>query len=593
MLTKDKITLNYLGPKGSFSEMAAKIASTKLPCTLTPKPNFETIGKSINTTTLGIIPYYNFLEGLVQEGLDQIYENNLKIIGAIRLPIRLAIGSSDGNISGKNITSHPKALAQCSNWIKINAPLAKLIVKSSTSEAASSASNDASAAIAHIDTLTASGLKLHSLDIGNKKFDQVNFTDFLIVSSQEAEVVTKFNDSNRTLVIITPQFDQPGLLSDILSQFSFVGINLAKIHSRPATALIGDTLEAQMFYMELVSKPDNPNLIQCIQSLISKFGMEAVRVLGSWEELPQPLPESPTKQFEGLNNCLVIGSSGGFGSSIINILKNAGMTVSGVDINKPQSNQIAKLDKFWQSSIIPKEALVGVKWIIFCTSEAVVLSNIDRLTTIDNSIVVSDIASVKSNIAFAVERYLPTISWVSLHPMFASSAEFKGRNICITPMTLAAQNKVAIIKAFIETTGAKVTTISPSEHDLVTAKLQAATHLLLLGFGNLVTDTDVDQNLHLTTPINDNILAMLSRMLVANPELYHGIQTENPFAKDARLAIIKNLTHINEGFASGEAKITNALFLKLRNAFGGNLASFVLLSEKLIKIQKQQTQNHD
>ena len=90
----------------------------------------------------------------------------------------------------------------------------------------------------------------------------------------------------RTMVVITPDLDEPGLLALILGQVAFHRINIAKIHSRPLfLAGAGDT-EPQMFYLELMCPLALPALALCVESLRHRFGrLESVRLLGQFPRL--------------------------------------------------------------------------------------------------------------------------------------------------------------------------------------------------------------------------------------------------------------------------------------------------------------------
>lgn len=589
-----KPKLRYLGPKGSFSEHAAILANKTLECKLEPKPNLSSICNTLGKNTLGIIPYYNFLEGVIQEGLDQIYENNLRIIAAVRLPIRFAIGSCDGSIHNRPIASHPKALAQCDKWISANSPNATLVEKSSTSEAIKLAVIEKYAVIGLAETIRTSGLKIHSLDIGNRRHGSVNFTDFFVLSKATIKDTYSRAEANRTLVAITPNFDKPGLLGAILSQFSFVGINLAKIHSRPASAQIANQLEPQMFYMELVTSPDNPVLAKCIAMLEWKFGKgnNVVRIMGGWTELPPPCPESPDEELAHLDSCLIVGSSGGFGRLFTDVLTKSGIKVKGIDIIKPQPRQQRQLHGFWKGRNIPEEALKGVKWVLFCIPEAEVVNSIDRLKKLQHSVIITDIASVKSNILRDVKSKLPHSTWISLHPMFAPTVGFDGSNVCITAITQNNEKGLVAIQRLLSNEGACIVNITAKEHDKSTAKLQAATHLLLLGLGRLLTE-DGQDTLRLASPINNTLMAMLARMLQANPELYHSLQVDNPFANSARNSIIKILRTMSAEFEKNEPNVTKINFKLLQNALGNKFEELSELANIIVKQKKIETQRNE
>src|SRR3974377_1113796 len=83
--------LAYLGPSKTYSEMAAILKAKTLPgqTELVPLASLEAVAKSLRSeasdrSDYAVMACYNFLEGLVQECLDLIYENHLSIVGSQR-----------------------------------------------------------------------------------------------------------------------------------------------------------------------------------------------------------------------------------------------------------------------------------------------------------------------------------------------------------------------------------------------------------------------------------------------------------------------------------------------------------------------------
>ena len=289
--------ISYLGPKGTYSEQATNLLVRKMNCDteLIGLSSLEAVAKSVNIGEADrcVMAYYNYLEGLVQECLDLIYENNLYMVGAQRLPIVLSIGTYKGNANQNQIFSHPKALAQCSDWLWENYRSNKQVPTSSTATAAQKVKETKSGlAIASSNVLSSNGLEIIAEDISNKKHGKTNFTDFYLVAKeigQEYKQRKKYN----TMVAITPHLDKPGLLAEILYQVAYYGLNNAKIYSRPALdeVKIGE-LEPQMFYLEIMDHQNSNDFRRCIDSLRYKLtpkgrDVEVVRVLGSYER-PRP-----------------------------------------------------------------------------------------------------------------------------------------------------------------------------------------------------------------------------------------------------------------------------------------------------------------
>ena len=140
--------VSYLGPEKTYSNKAAEMLAKN--SELVSLVSLEAVARSVDLSTLGVMAYYNYLEGLVQECLDLIYENNLKIIGAHRLPIVLSLGL---NRDTSRVFSHPKALAQCSEYLWKHYPETKQIPTTSTTAGAKKALEEGGMAIASLDAL--------------------------------------------------------------------------------------------------------------------------------------------------------------------------------------------------------------------------------------------------------------------------------------------------------------------------------------------------------------------------------------------------------------------------------------------------------
>jgi prephenate dehydratase len=279
-------------------------------CSLIPQPMLSRAITAIdNPDTFAVVPYYNLLEGLIQETLDLIVEHQLEVLAARQIPIQLAIGGFVPDVPNAEmpVFSHPKALAQCSVFLEEHFPAATCHEISSTSQAVQHvADRKFGLAIARRETLESQAVPVLHDDIGNRPYFRQNCTEFLLVgqkttagnkamrSDRKTEVIP-LNSHTRTLIAIIPIIDRVGLLADILGQIAFFGINLLKIHSRPAlTDAYGPA--PHMFYIESDIAAESPELRLCIETLdmrlakqgdyddLSRHGKshKVVRVLGTY-----------------------------------------------------------------------------------------------------------------------------------------------------------------------------------------------------------------------------------------------------------------------------------------------------------------------
>lgn len=292
MRTKRVKELSYLGPIGTFSEAAAAEARKVLHagdanlCAANGIP--ATAVRANSDGIAAVLPYYNLLEGVVQESLDGIARNELSIVGLIRLPIVFWAGCSAETADVEVIKSHPKALGQSSEFISTQYPEAKIIPTSSTASAAEAAKKEpGSLAIASRKAIEEADLVVVSEDAGNRRYGKQNFTDFLIVANDADVANSSASKWQHTLLLIAPETDEPGLLAGILNNLAWQGLSLAKLHSRPSP--VGSEHgegEPQAFYIEINCNPADPRLLRAVDAIEGRFrNVESatVRILGGFD----------------------------------------------------------------------------------------------------------------------------------------------------------------------------------------------------------------------------------------------------------------------------------------------------------------------
>ena len=315
------ITIHYLGPEGTFSERAVHDMAqmtfeeaNRSVCEFVPHQTLSramaAVCDAADANAFAVVPYYNLIEGLIQETLDLLIERDLTVFSAMQLPVCFAIGGfvqkdalvvQTANVDWPVIEkvpvfSHPKGLAQCSTFLQQNLPAATWHESTSTSQAVKQVAEDRfGLAVARRETLEQSGLPVLADDVGNRLYSRCNYTEFLLVgrASSAANIVSNETASlqQRTLIAVVPAVDYVGLLADILGQIAFFGINLFKIHSRPAP-MDDDGPAPQMFYLETDTPVDSPELRLCFETLEMRLAKQGninhngkhcvVRVLGAY-----------------------------------------------------------------------------------------------------------------------------------------------------------------------------------------------------------------------------------------------------------------------------------------------------------------------
>ncbi len=177
-----------------------------------------------------VLPIENSLAGSIEENFDLLSEYNVAIIGEQILKVDHALlGVKGATINDiKTVYSHPKAIAQCENYIRkyhIDWDVKNL---RNTAMSAQKIQDDGD------KTQAAIGSKynavLYNLDILEESIqdDKNNETRFVIVSKDK-----KYKKSADKISLCLEISHEPGSLYRILSNLIFNGINMNRIESRP------------------------------------------------------------------------------------------------------------------------------------------------------------------------------------------------------------------------------------------------------------------------------------------------------------------------------------------------------------------------
>lgn len=274
------VTIAYLGPEGTYTQLAALAYSLDLegrghsPVNLLDFPSIPRAMQATaeGTTTLTIVPVENSTEGSVTTTLDTLWQlQQLKIHRAVVMPIRHGLLSQAVTLSAIDVVySHPQALSQCQQWLEHNLPQANLIATRSTTEALGHlADNNTVAAISSEWAAQLYNLPILAHNI-NDQSD--NCTKFWVLKGSEPQ--TPSLDGQYTSLAFSLPINGPGALLKPLEILARFGINLSRIESRPTKRSLGEYL----FFVDLETSAYSPigqraldELLNCTEALIN-FG---------------------------------------------------------------------------------------------------------------------------------------------------------------------------------------------------------------------------------------------------------------------------------------------------------------------------------
>lgn len=216
-----------------------------------------------------------------------------------------------------------------------------------------------------------------------------------------------------------------------------------------------------------------------------------------------------------------------------------------------------------------QRAVAGAGCVLACLHESVMLRAVDAiLPAMQPGALLVDTLSVKTPYVELVGCARPDVEILSIDPLFAPSVGFAGQNVVAVEVRGAARVQAFI--ASIERWGASVTRMSAEDHDRSAAAIQVATHAAVIAFGMCLSRLRYDINMAsaVTTPPHRTLLALLARIMTANPDVYWEIQTMNPFARSARAALTEALAELVRIVDDGDRSAFHALFARGLDAIG-------------------------
>ncbi|MCK9555749.1 prephenate dehydratase [bacterium] len=268
-LEKD-ITVTFLGPEASFTQMAASKkfgSSVKYLPAVSISDVFSLVEKG--SADYGVVPIENSIEGGVTHTLDMFIDSDLKICAEIYLEITHYLIGNCALGSIKKIYSKPEVFGQCRLWLEANLPGLEYIPSSSTTAAAIRAAKEKHAA-AIASSLAAEKYNMKIL-AGSIQDTAHNETRFLIVGRN----YSKKSKKNKTSVLLMIK-DKVGALYELLQPFKKMKINLTKIESRPSRKRAWE----YYFFVDFDGYVEDEKIKKCVRD-ISRH-CKYVKILGSY-----------------------------------------------------------------------------------------------------------------------------------------------------------------------------------------------------------------------------------------------------------------------------------------------------------------------
>lgn len=268
---EEPLRVAYLGPEGTFSQMAARDLFGLQPryreCA-TIDAVFDAVRSK--DAAYGVVPFENSTEGAVSMTSDALLEGGLRIKQEYVLPVSHCVLSRSTTLGAiDTVYSHPQALGQCRAWIARHLPRAQVVQTTSTAAAAREAQTDDRAAAIG----SAVAAELHDLPIlrSNVQDRPENATRFVVIARDDAPPSGK----DRTTIAFGV-VDKKGALRRVLTLFERNSVNLTRIESRPSRKQAWH----YVFLVDVDGHRLDPNLAKALREV--ERSADFVKVVGSY-----------------------------------------------------------------------------------------------------------------------------------------------------------------------------------------------------------------------------------------------------------------------------------------------------------------------
>ncbi len=274
--------IGFLGPRGTFTEVALQRYLSESPTDLTPH-SFEAFSLLFDALNKGdvsqiIIPIENSLGGEVFSTLDGLAQLSEQFCVSAEITVLIEqslLAKSSLLLSEIEVLySHEQSITQCQAFIAQHCPTADVVYCSSNAKAAEKVSaldvSHKGACIAHKDVQT-----YYDLTVIQETINDVldNVTRFVVIASEP----TVSTGKDKTSFIFSTHKDQPGSLCATLMELSSRNINLTRITSRPSRHMLGE----YVFFVDCEGHCEDPLLQECLGVIQDKSSY--YKFLGSYK----------------------------------------------------------------------------------------------------------------------------------------------------------------------------------------------------------------------------------------------------------------------------------------------------------------------
>ncbi len=276
-MTQPSDTVAYLGPEGTFTEVAARMLrigsdDASLVACRDVLEVFRTVERG--DAVRGVVPIENTVEGSVTATLDALaFETDLLIHGELELPVNLVLAAIPGTTLDAviGVRSHVVALGQSRRWLAEHLGDVEQLASASTARAAQEVAGLGPGHAAIVNPLAAEryGLEIIAEGLADRA---ANRTRFIMVGRH----VPPATGWDKTSLVVFIDTNRPGALLQLLEVFAARDLNLTKIESRPTKTELGE----YCFFLDVEGHLDDERVGDALATV--KRTQRDVRMLGSY-----------------------------------------------------------------------------------------------------------------------------------------------------------------------------------------------------------------------------------------------------------------------------------------------------------------------
>lgn len=227
-LLERPLRIAYLGPRGSFSHLAA---TGKFGASVEYEPITDIAGVfrevERDHADYGVVPVENSLGGGVIDTLDAFADARVKICAELLRKIQHNLLSRVPLDQIEKLYSKPEVFDQCRSWLVETGLIHKTVAVASSSRAAEMAAQESNTAA--IGSVLAAELYDMPILLSHVEDNPNNITRFFVVGREPA----RRTGNDRTALIFATGH-HAGALVDVLDTFRQARVNLTMITSRPS-----------------------------------------------------------------------------------------------------------------------------------------------------------------------------------------------------------------------------------------------------------------------------------------------------------------------------------------------------------------------